>query len=190
MKNLFFYVLIISIVSFGCQDEDDTVQPVNSNNNQNNSNLFRELYNNTYWISENGSGILNINSESLFTMYNNSDNSCIDFIEGEFNVTYDGCIYNGITLNLINETSNSISLSEYVPNGTLDPNGNGGPGSCENDNTTVINISLNSDNNISYSFTDIDNQYYEIIFTPMNLNTPNNQNCTQHDYQSGGFFGG
>ena len=189
MKNIIISTTIIfSLFFISCEKEKSTPNSNNNVNNNNvNNNLFRQIHNNTYWISQNGNGILKISNQNLFTMYNPIDNSCVECSEGLFNITYDGCIYQGVSLSLVNETSTGFSFTENIPNGSLDPNGNSGPGSC-NGNTTLINFELDN-NNIKFSFTDVDNNYNEFIFVPMTSNLPSNTNCTQY-HQEGGFFGG
>ena len=100
MKKLL--LLSLTILLFSCGDSDSLPT----------EDTFRNIYNYTFWRVD--SGIYKISNDKLISFVQDPDTNtypCISYVEGSWNnVQWDngGCIYENITVSIIEETSNKL----------------------------------------------------------------------------------
>jgi hypothetical protein len=131
MKKLIY--LAVWLVFIGCSESEEPE-----------SNLFREIYKNTFW--EVDFQLFTFDTDKLVLI--GTEASCNSWEVGNFNnVDYDGCVYTSVSYVVNNENKSSFSFKETVslgkaPNGAL-CNGQETTVSFEiiNENEMKVNIS-------------------------------------------------
>ena len=146
MKKLLYLFLTVLIVA--CSGDDG------NESNNNDSNLFRNIYNNTFW-SVNG-GLITFSPDKLWYQYfSQNEGGCTFIEEGSFeNLRVNDCLFENVTYVVINENSNSLSFRGIYTNGTP----------IENSSTPCPNVEEN------YIFQLLNDNIIEIVISSDNYN--------------------
>ena len=154
MKKLLYLFLVLAM---GCSSDDL----------DNSSQKFRNIYNNTFWI---GNGdVVKFSPDKLIHLYDD-DNKCYYWEEGSFNnVDYDGCDYNNVTYVIIEEDRDTFVFREITSEGVINAGNN--PGSFCSGEETTITFQVISENTIEVKFSYTwDNGSNEQTFTLVKTN--------------------
>jgi len=157
MKRLLLILLCLALLFNSCKEENPAI--TNDESNSTTGAIFRDIYDQTYWYSIDAPDIIfKFSTQNLVSIIDLSDTSCFTYEAGTYNVNSNGCFYQGISLSIVNEESNTLAYRESIPNGTALP---GSPQNCENANGTILLFEVISNNKIKLSFTDFDNNLIE-----------------------------
>lgn len=122
MKHLLLFPFLILLL-MGCSESEKP-----------NPQLFRDIYNNTFW--EIDGELISFSPGKLFL---SDQNGCSSWVLGSYNkINYDGCVYNLVTYLVVSETESSFTIREIVSSGKT-PNGGNCSGSETTFTFTVIN---------------------------------------------------
>ena len=137
MKKL---LLLSALFIFACSSDDGN----------DNTNLFRNIYSNTFWTSE--GGLITFSPDKLYYEYYPQDGDGCSFLEeGSFeNLLVNDCFFENVTYSVINEDSNMLSIIGVYSGGSADNNSNPCVDSQENIifqiiNDNVLEVTLNED---------------------------------------------
>ena len=134
MKKLIYLFLALLIVA--CSDD-----------NSDDSNLFRNIYSNTFWRTD--CGLVTFSPDKLFYDYCSGE-GCYYWEEGSYNdVDYDACTYNNVTYVIIEEDNDTFIIRQITSSGIN--NFNDSP--CDGFETT-INFQIINENvlELTYSY--------------------------------------
>jgi hypothetical protein len=116
MKKLLYLPLLLVFMSCSESEEPE-------------SNLFREIYKNTFW--EIDSQLFTFATDKLVSI--GTEASCDSWEVGNFNnVDYDGCIYNSVSYVVVSEDKSSFTFKQTVSSGKTP-----GIGVCKGEDTTI-----------------------------------------------------
>ena len=159
MKRLLLILLCFPLLFNSCKEETPTPTVSDNGNNSTTGAMFRDIYDQTYWYSIDAPDIIfKFSAQNLVSIIDLSDTTCFTYEVGRYNINSNGCFYQGISLSIVNEESNTLAYRESIPNGTALP---GSPQNCENANGTILLFEVISNNKIKLSFTDFDNNLIE-----------------------------
>ena len=157
MKRLLLILLCLALLFNSCKEENPAI--TNDESNSTTGAIFRDIYDQTYWYSIDAPDIIfKFSTQNLVSIIDLSDTSCFTYEAGTYNVNSNGCFYQGISLSIVNEESNTLAYRESIPDGTALP---GSTQNCENANGTILLFEVISNNKIKLSFTDFDNNLIE-----------------------------
>jgi hypothetical protein len=111
MKKL---LLLSALLIFACSSDEGN----------DNTNLFRNIYSNTFWTSE--GGLITFSPDKLWYGYFPQDLDGCGFLEeGSFeNILVNDCFFENVTYSVINEDSNMLSIIGVYSGGSADNNSN------------------------------------------------------------------
>jgi hypothetical protein len=102
MKKLLLLSLTILLFSCGDSDSDD-------NSNQ----TFRNIYSDSFWLID--ETILTFSNDKIVTFIDDETDGCYFFEEGSYNNVNTGdCIFDNITLSIIEETSDKFVFMQVA----------------------------------------------------------------------------
>tara|TARA_B110000240_G_C13264939_1_gene353276 strand:- start:8 stop:517 length:510 start_codon:yes stop_codon:yes gene_type:complete len=108
MKKLLLILLCFAFIFNSCKKDDDEI----------NSNAFRAINNNTFWVSADGQK-LTFSPNYIFKAFDNS--YCVINYEGTFNnIYYDGTTYNFVTYTILKDEGDTLVAQEFISDGIRD----------------------------------------------------------------------
>jgi len=148
MKKLL--LLSLTVLLFSCGDSG-------SDSDDNSNQTFRNIYSNSFWIED--ETILTFSNDKIVTFIDVDTDGCYFFEEGSYNNVNTGdCIFDNITLSIIEETSDKLVFMQV-------PSGDGVGFDCDIDEVTVTMEALSesliriTQNNESFTIVRQDNVY-------------------------------
>ena len=148
MKKLL--LLSLTVLLFSCGDSG-------SDSDDNSNQTFRNIYSNSFWLVDETKLILS--NDKILTLIDDDTDSCYFFVEGSYNNVNTGdCIYDNITLSIIEETSDKFVFMQV-------PSGDDVGFDCDIDEVTITMEALSeslirvTQNNESFTMVRQDNVY-------------------------------